>query len=313
MRKADLTVFGFARWFLNSRSARKWSFGKSAMGIIERNFKKVVPFEAVDREWRGIFTPRAGDFKEVVPGLNSIARPKNVERESTQKIKKKKKEKREQFSLAWKKKRDDAGTAGRRIHLAMTRSARARSRARIRARVFARSLAFYLRASIDVALAVGNNAKSPDTSHPQNWSLGGRNFRPASPPPFPRVCVGTCTCTRTRVGGYRYMYVWAMLQGERCELESSTGAASIMRSELGEFFTPRAADKGSADFRPRPFTTHRIFDARLVAILRASVFRRVDFCDRAGFDRSETQEHQFYTGWFHDTGVLRRVVRYISD
>jgi len=47
---------------------------------------------------------------------------------------------------------------------------RGRARASVRVRSLARSLArsFYLRASIDAALAAGNNAKSPDTSHPQN-------------------------------------------------------------------------------------------------------------------------------------------------
>lgn len=119
-------------------------------------------------------------------------------------------------------------------------------------RSLARS-AFYLRASIDAALAAGNNAKSPDTSHPQNWSLGGRNFRPGSSTPVLRHhrvriyvwYMDTCVCGRAYVP----------LQGERrSELEWSSGAARAARRGYHEIrpvdFTPHAADKGcGADFR----------------------------------------------------------------
>jgi len=92
-----------------------------------------------------------------------------------------------------------------------------RDRARASVRVcLSRSPAFYLRAFIDGALAAGNNAKSPDTSHPQNWSLGGRNFRSASTPnpvPYPHAL----TCVRARACTCMVALGWS-------ELESSTGA-----------------------------------------------------------------------------------------
>lgn len=102
----------------------------------------------------------------MVPGRNSIGRPKNVERETLSlflSLEKKKRETRGERENA-EKSAVDAGYSWKEDPPGDDMG----PRASIRASVLSRSLAFYLRASIDAALAAGNNAKSPDTSHPQN-------------------------------------------------------------------------------------------------------------------------------------------------
>lgn len=173
----------------------------------------------------------------------------------------------------------------------MTRSARARARASIRARVYshARSRSTCVRPltlRLPRATMPNHRIRRIRKTDRSAAGISARSLHPLS-----CACAldaWMCGCAaRRRIGCIheRCSRVNEANQNHRSERRVSLDSGPVD-------FTPRAVDKGSADFRRVHFQAIGRWRRRFTRVgIQACRFLR-----HAGFDRSETRARQFYTG-----------------
>lgn len=258
---------------------------------------------------------REWDFKEVVPGQNSIGRPKKKRRMRNPPLRKKKSNERKrkggERENAKKERggRARAATAGRRIHLAMTRG-----RAQASVRVCVLSLARVLPACVHWRCA-RRGQQCQITGYVASAKLIARRpeFPPGLHPPAPRF---PFPHTRVRRRACMAALGWTPKRIRIIDRHGTARNDGRVYHEIrpGADFTPRAADKGLSaradfrrvDLRPCP---------RLGAsILGAPISRPRRLTTAPQRNSAAPISH---TAWFYRTRIFparsSRVIRYINE